>query len=148
ITARKCKHLHIRAVYAHLSSSDTDCQANAEQIREFKQVVKLAREIFGHQLEISLFASHGLIRFAKSFPTNWVRPGILLYGEHNFATALMDAKNLATVQQFRPTIRLRARITQVLQFVRREKVGYGQHHETRPGQRLATVAVGFGSGYP
>lgn len=35
-----------------------------------------------------------------------------------------------------------------MEFTHSEAIGYGQKYTTEPGQRLATVAIGFGSGYP
>jgi alanine racemase len=76
-----------------------------------------------------------------------VRTGLLLYGEHGFTDEqIASVANL--LSQFQPVITLKARIIHLLDFSGSEGVGYGQHHKTRANQQLATVALGFGSGYP
>jgi len=148
LRARECQHLEVKAVYAHLTNSNGDLQISLAQIEEFRQVVSRAKALFGSGIETSLFASHGLVRWAKMFPTDWVRPGILLYGEHAFLQDSLALETSEAIQKLRPALRLRTRITHLLDFTHSEGVGYGQQHVTRPGQRLATVSIGFGSGYP
>ena len=148
LRARECGNIKVKAIYAHLTNSNGDAQITLGQINAFRQAATKAKEIFGPELETSIFASHGLVRWAKDFPTDWVRPGILLYGEHAFVERLAGPETATIVGTLRSAVRLRSRITQLLEFNREEGVGYGQKYKTRPGQRLATVATGFGSGYP
>lgn len=146
--AQACGNLEVRAVYAHLTDSNGDPAVSREQIDEFKRLFEIAKEILGPRLESSLFASHGLLRWGKSFPTDWVRPGLLMFGEHAFKEDVVETETLQAVQRFRPALRMRARITQLLAFDGSEGVGYGRHVRTHAGQRLATVSMGFGTGYP
>jgi alanine racemase len=99
-------------------------------------------------LEISLFASHGMMSWTQVFPTDWVRPGLLLYGETNFTEEQLKPEVANLLQQFQPVVSLKARIIHLLEFTRAEGVGYGQHHQASSNQQLATVALGFGGGYP
>lgn len=146
--ARGCDHLEVRAIYAHLTNSNDDSPVTLTQIRAFEKLVSVAEDICGSKLETSLFASHGLVRWARSFATDWVRPGLLFYGEHAFDEAVTDSETLDVVRQLRPAVSLRSRIAHLLDFTSEEGVGYSQHNKTRAGQRLATVAIGFRSGYP
>jgi alanine racemase len=146
--ASECRHLEVRGIYAHLTNSNSDADLTLSQIEEFKRQAERARQVLGTGLETSLFASHGLVRWARAFPTDWVRPGILLYGEHDFAGEELEPEAADLLRQFRPVVSLRARVIHLLEFSGAEGVGYGQQYRTRPGQRLATVAVGFGGGYP
>jgi alanine racemase len=146
--ARDCRHLRVQAVYAHLTNSNADAAVSRAQAEEFQALARLARAVLGDDLQTSLFASHGLVRWARAVPTDWVRPGILLYGEHHFVREALDEAELAAAAAFRPALTLRARLVHLLDFPRPEAVGYGQRHTTHAGQLLATVALGFGSGYP
>jgi len=146
--ARACKHIKVKAIYAHLTNSNSDAETSIKQIAEFQRLVRRAQETLGPELGTSLFASHGLMRWAKAFPTDWVRPGLILYGEHAFMQELIEPEAVKAVQQLRSAVRLRARIIHLLDFESEEGVGYGQRYTTKPRQRLATVSIGFGSGYP
>lgn len=152
LRAFECRHLEVRAVYAHLTNSNGNAKISLAQIDEFREVASRAKEIFGPELETSLFASHGLVRWAKAFPTDWVRPGVLLYGEHAFDKDRIKPETAEAIQQFRPAIRLRSRIIHLLDILSEifgeEKTGSDQRLKMRPRPRLATVSIGFGSGYP
>jgi lysine 2,3-aminomutase len=145
---RRCSHLDVRGVYAHLTDSNGDAAVSRAQIAEYRQFWNQANSVFGRRLESSLFASHGILRWAREFRTDWVRPGLLLFGEHAFLTDLTEPDTLQVAGRFHPALQLRARVIHLLAFTRAEGVGYGRRVQTRAGQQLATVAVGFGSGYP
>ena len=148
LRARACRHLDIKGVYAHLTNSNSDAEITRAQVQEFAKKAGRARQVFGANLEISLFASHGMIRWSQAFPTDWVRPGLLLYGENNFSEEQLEPAVAGLLQQFQPVVSLKARIIHLLEFTRAEGVGYGQHHQASSNQQLATVALGFGGGYP
>jgi len=148
LKARECQNLEVKAVYAHLTNSNGDINTNLAQIDDFKQIIKISRKLLGSDIETSLFASHGLVRWAKLLSTDWVRPGLLLYGEHAFDEDLIKPETKEVIRKLRPAIRLRAKIINLLNFSCSEAVGYGQKHMINPGQSLATVSTGFGSGYP
>lgn len=146
--AKECENLEVKAVYAHLTNSNAETDINLAQIEEFDRLAGIAKQILGEQLETSLFASHSILRWGDRYPTDWVRPGIILYGVHCYVKDLVEQKALEITQKLQPAIRLKARIIGILDFKCAEAIGYGQKYTTEPGQRLATVAIGFGSGYP
>lgn len=146
--ASRCSYLEVEAVYGHLSNSHCDDQVTGSQIQEYSRALKLARRLLRREVGSSLLASHGALRCATELATDWVRPGVLLYGEHAFPDSLLAGQAGRALEGFRPALRLRARILQILEFASEQGVGYGQRHRARPGQRLATIAIGFGGGYP
>jgi len=148
LRASECLHLDVRGVYAHLSNSNREAEVTLSQIDGFRRAADRAQEIFGAGLETSLFASHGLLRWSGMFRTDWLRPGLILYGEHAFVEELIEPQLAEALQDLRPAVSLRARVTQVLDFDAEEGVGYGLAYKTRAGQRLATVSLGYGGGYP
>ncbi len=146
--AQKCSHLAVQGVYAHLTDADDDAAVSRAQITEYQQLLARAREILGRQLESSVLASHSLLRWSAEFPMSWVRPGLLLFGEQDFAAGVSELETLASVSRLHPVVRMRARVAHILNFEHSEGVGYNRRNRTRAGQRLATVATGFRSGYP
>lgn len=145
--ARACRHLEVRAICAHLSNAQYADGVTERQLLRFNEQVALARRILG-PIETSLWASHGLAGFGDRLATDWVRIGILLYGEHGFSPGRLPARAHELVRGLRPALRLRARIIQLMDFPSAQGVGYGQLHQVPAGTRLATVSVGFGGGLP
>lgn len=72
--------------------------------------------------------------------TDWVRPGIMLYGEN----PLSDQQPLA----LRPVMTLRASIIAVRDIGIGESVGYDGCWTSQRPSRIATVGIGYGDGYP
>jgi alanine racemase len=141
-------HLRIDAVYAHLTNSNGDRDLSLQQIDEFARLATVATQTLGRRVATSLFASHGMLRFCAATPTDWVRPGLLLYGEHGYLPALVEPDTLEAVARYRPAIRLRARVTHRMEFASAQAIGYGQQHHVAAGSALATVTLGFASGFP
>lgn len=148
LRASACANLEVQAVYCHLTNSNGDSGISRAQIEEFRLAAEQAKAVFGPQLQTSVFASHGLMRWSEEMPSDWVRPGVLIYGEHAFLDDRIEPETRARIDRLRPAVSMRARIIHLLDFDRVEGVGYGQHTKTKPGQRIATLSVGFGSGYP
>ena len=72
----------------------------------------------------------------------WIRPGIMLYGISPFAGLTGQALGLA------PVMTLSSKIISVRSLKKGEKVGYALSYEAMDDHQLATVAVGYGDGYP
>lgn len=146
--AASCAGLEVQAIYGHLTDADGDARVSEEQIVEYRSRIVTARGILQHELQTSLFASHGLVRFARANPTTWVRPGLLLLGEHVLDDELIQNESLEEVNELQAALRLRARIVQVIDFNSTQGVGYGRRFSVPSGHRLATLSIGFGNGYP
>lgn len=146
--AAACSNLEVVGLYAHMTNAHADEDISRTQVARYFEFVNLARPVLGPGLQTSLFASHGIPRWCAEFPTDWVRPGLLLYGEHMYSPAYAGDELLAVMAGFEPAIQLRARVIQVVQFDRDDYLGYGHCHRVRAGSRLATLAFGFGRGYP
>lgn len=72
----------------------------------------------------------------------WIRPGIMLYGISPFAG--LTGQQLGLV----PAMTLSSKIISVRSLKQGDKVGYGLSYEAREDHQLATVAIGYGDGYP
>lgn len=73
--------------------------------------------------------------------TEWVRPGLMLYGISPFAGAT------ATDIGLRPAMTLESRVIAVKELVAGDRVGYGGAWTARRATRIAVVAAGYGDGY-
>ena len=73
---------------------------------------------------------------------DWVRPGYMLYGGSPLDDR--DARSLA----LHPAMEFSAEVIAVRAIAAGERVGYGGRWRARRPSRIATVAAGYGDGYP
>ncbi|MEJ2041903.1 MAG: alanine racemase [Reinekea sp.] len=145
-TAEQCKSLwqtlgqipQVRMIGAmtHFASADDMEQDSAtlQQIRVFQRLSPTG-------LTSSMANSAAIIRHPSSH-AEWVRPGIMLYGASPIADHQAAAFNLKPVMSFEsPVIAVRTVNAGV-------RIGYGLRWQAQRDSKIATLAVGYGDGYP
>lgn len=121
---------------SHFARADElDCASSAEQVAVFEQ----ARAGFGD--EVSLRNSPALLGWPQ-VPSDWVRPGIMLYG----ATPFEQAHPLA--DRLKPVMTLESKVISVRELPAGQPVGYGARFVTERPTRVGVVAMGYADGYP
>ncbi|ATU97699.1 alanine racemase [Aeromonas salmonicida] len=120
----------------HFSQSDEQgSQATPQQIEEFNALT--ARM----QGERAMANSAGILAWPDS-RSDWIRPGIMLYGASPFGGQLASDHGL------RPVMTLRSQLIAIRPCEQGESVGYGGHWVAHHDTTLGVVAVGYGDGYP
>jgi len=128
------KDLNIRLVMSHLAcASEPTHPKNQAQRACF---VDLAGKF--PDAALSLSASGGAL-MGKDYHFDLLRPGIALYGGSPFDQDEPRLKPVAT---------LRAPVVQRREAEPGETVGYGAAHHISKKAQLATVALGYGDGFP
>lgn len=121
---------------SHFARADElDCPRTAEQLAVFRQ----ARE--GLAAEVSLRNSPAVLGW-PDVPSDWVRPGIMLYGATPFEQAQEQAARL------RPVMTLESKVISVRELPAGEPVGYGARFVSERPTRVGVVAMGYADGYP
>jgi len=121
---------------SHCARADgLDCRRTEEQ----RSVFNAARE--GLQAEVSLRNSPAILGWPQ-VPSDWVRPGIMLYG----ATPFEQAQALAA--QLKPVMTLQSKIIGVRELPAGEPVGYAARFVAERPTRVGVVAMGYADGYP
>ncbi|RDL42643.1 alanine racemase [Marinomonas piezotolerans] len=72
----------------------------------------------------------------------WIRPGIMMYGISPFAEISGAELGLT------PAMTLRSKVISVRELNAGDRVGYGFDYQAEHAHRLATIAAGYGDGYP
>lgn len=126
---------------SHFARADElDCPRSAEQLAVFQQ----ARQ--GIVAEVSLRNSPAVLGWPqlgyKEQPSDWVRPGIMLYG----ATPFEQAQDVAA--RLQPVMTLESKIISVRDLPAGEPVGYGARFVSERPTRVGVVAMGYADGYP
>jgi alanine racemase len=121
----------------HFSSTrEVSSSVMAQQIERF-----LACHALNPERAISVANSVVLIA-RPELRVDWVRPGIMLYGENPLAA------DFELPRPLRAVMTLRARVIAVREIAAGESVGYdGCWSSSRPS-RIATLGIGYGDGYP
>ncbi|MFF4607283.1 alanine racemase [Streptomyces sp. NPDC001339] len=138
--------VRVAGIFAHLSSSGRDRRETAEQAGTFRSRVARARAALGSPLEASLAATHGLLHPEALRGTDWVRPGIGLYGLLQLGSREAAGPAGARLDGLRPAVSVRARVLELVTVTRPEGLGYDRSAALSPGRRLASVAIGFSRG--
>ncbi|MFI8746164.1 alanine racemase [Pseudomonas sp. NPDC077186] len=121
---------------SHFARADEpDCPRTAEQLAVFQQ----ARE--GLTAEVSLRNSPAVLGWPQ-VPSDWVRPGIMLYGATPFEQAQAQAARL------KPVMTLESKVISLRELPAGEPVGYGARFVSERPTRVGVVAMGYADGYP
>lgn len=118
--------------------------SRADELHDSSSVQQLA--VFeaarqGLVAETSLRNSPAVLGWPQ-IPSDWVRPGIMLYG----ATPFDEAQ--ATASRLQPVMTLESKIISVRELPAGEPVGYGARFVTAQPTRVGVVAMGYADGYP
>lgn len=91
--------------------------------------------------ETSLANSAGILGWPQSH-ADWVRPGIMLYG----ASPFVNGK--ATEHDLQAVMTLKSEIIAINHFKKDDGIGYGHSYFCETDMPVATIAIGYGDGYP
>ncbi|MAT93011.1 MAG: alanine racemase [Halioglobus sp.] len=121
-------------LYTHFASAeDLVNRATARQLEEFDALLP--------GVPRSAANSAGVLAWPHSHH-DWVRPGYMLYGNSPMALPHANASAL------RPVMTLRSAVISLREVAPGDAVGYGGTWVARRASRIATVAAGYGDGYP
>ena len=121
---------------SHFARADElDSAASARQV----EVFEAARQ--GLSAQISLRNSPAVLGW-PNIPSDWVRPGIMLYGATPFEQQQALAARLQAVMS------LESKVICVRELPAGEPVGYGAQFIAPRPMRIGVVAMGYADGYP
>jgi alanine racemase len=127
---------NVEAVCTHLACADElDNEMTADQIADF------ARCTAQCDLPLSIANSAATIAWPDSH-TDWIRPGIMIYGVSPFTSDVKDVRNL------RPAMTFASEIIAIREISVGDSVGYGARWTAERPSVIATVAAGYADGYP
>ncbi len=124
------------SLMTHFASAD---DVNDDQT--LKQISLFNETVAGFPGERSLANSAGILGWELSL-SDWVRPGVMLYGISPFPDTTGQQLGL------RPVMALHSRLIAVKPLDVGESVGYGGSWTCQKPTTLGVVAIGYGDGYP
>ena len=125
----------------HLAcADDKDSAYTQQQLSMFTDTLQQLGDLIEHA-QISIANSAGILGWKDSH-TQWTRPGIMLYGSSPFANDVAEQQNL------KPVMTLKSEVIAINEFKKGDSIGYGQAYVCEKNMTIATVAIGYGDGYP
>ena len=139
--ARNCQeikaldYISISGVATHFPCSDIDDEFTNQQIKTFNSLLQYSNI---KPKWIHLANSAATLRIGNSSGT-MIRPGLMIYG----ISPIKDQDS-----GLKPAMEWKARISQIRKLPLGSSISYGRSFITEAETRVATVAVGYGDGYP
>jgi alanine racemase len=128
--------VELAGIMTHLANADDRAlPMTAEQCRQARA---LADET---GLPLSVGNSAGIVAHPAA-RTDWVRPGIMLYG----GSPLLEVE--AQALGLRPVMTLFSQLIAVKRFAAGAPIGYGSTYRCPEAMPVGIVAIGYGDGYP
>jgi len=129
-------HVGPMVLMSHLARAD-----ELDNPRTREQAATFAAAIEGLAGETSLCNSPALLGWPE-VRSDWVRPGLMLYGANPLPAASADTARL------RPVMTMQSKIFAVREIAAGEPVGYGARFVAERPTRVGVVAMGYADGYP
>lgn len=132
----KMESVSVVRLMTHLASADDRrSQQTNQQVEVFK------RATAGIDAETSIANSAGILGWPDTH-SDWVRPGIMLYGVSPFLDGWGEDEGLELVMS------LTSRLIAVRHFKEGDAIGYGASWRCPEDMPVGVVSCGYGDGYP
>jgi alanine racemase len=136
--------LRLEGVYTHFAAAEEDEAFSRRQRQRFEGVLAALREQ-GVQVPCVHGGNSAVLLYEPDCYWELVRPGLLVYGvvppgSRRARTDLVD--------QVRPVLSLRCRVSFVKEVRRGDSLSYGRTFVAEGPLRVATLTAGYGDGYP
>jgi alanine racemase len=113
-----------------------------KQISRFEECIRpIVSDDTRQKVQLSMANSAALLAWPQT-RVEWNRPGIMLYGLSPFAEVIDQAKQLI------PAMTFESQVIALRDISAGESVGYGCTWTAKRQSTIATIAVGYGDGYP
>jgi alanine racemase len=126
----------------HLANADAKQDAmTLKQIALFNDTLDKLTPKLAANNERSIANSAGILAWQQAL-TDWVRPGVMLYGISPFPETTGEQLGL------KPMMSLHSRLIAVKPITKGDTVGYGGSWLCQQDSNLGVVAIGYADGYP
>ncbi len=135
-------HIIVEGLFTHFAKSDAKDKSMA--ISQMEQFGAMQRMLAGYGISIPIAhcSNSAAIIDMPEAHMDLVRAGISLYGM--WPSSEVQKENIS----LRPALSLKSCIVFLKELEQGRAVSYGATYETSGNQRIATIPVGYGDGYP
>lgn len=138
------ENIEIEGIFTHFARADEKDKSKAyEQLEKFKDFVKRAEDEAGIKIPMKHCSnSAGIIELPEA-NMDVVRAGIVLYG----LWPSEDVREGGRIE-IRPALSLKSSVVYIKTVPAGREISYGGTFTTKRKTRIATIAAGYGDGYP
>jgi alanine racemase len=140
VAIARSRHLRLVGTFSHLAVPGEDDSHTDVQLLRLAQVLDAMRSAGVDPGLVHVAASGGIVAGVGGF-ADAVRPGLMLYGMKPHWALDGDI-------DLRPALSLRAIPLRIFDLPAGQGIGYGLRFRTRGATRIATLAIGYGDGWP
>lgn len=139
---KKLGNLDVQGIFTHFATSDEADKSKSErQLHKFNSFVDMLKDE-GIAFQYVHCANSAAVIDMPDTYKDMVRLGIAMYGM--YPSTEVDMERV----QLKPALKLMSHVTYVKEVPEGEEVSYGGTFVTKRPSVIATVAVGYGDGYP
>lgn len=136
----ECSGLSLASVMSHLASADEpDPTPTDTQIKNFAKMEKIVAEIYP-KTPVFHFSNSAALIDQKMADTQWVRPGIAMYGAY-------PNSRFKEKLDLKPVMTWRTQIISLKDFPAQSPLSYGGTFVTQRPSKIAILPVGYADGY-
>lgn len=141
-----CRKLHVVSAFTHFAKSDEDIETTSEHIKMFGQSLETLKA-YGVNPEFYHLCNSGGVENLSSDAndiiagSSAVRPGMMVYG---YSQAIDEKTENGLI----PVMNLCSRVVHTRYVKKGTPVGYGATYIVPEDGKLATLALGYGDGFP
>lgn len=134
-------NLMLKGLMTHFSDADnSNSDKTNQQIDRFSKIITTFDKIDDKKYPLSMANSAGILAWKNSH-SDWIRPGLMLYGVSPFKDKIGADFNL------RPVMSLETNIIAIKEIKAGETIGYSSRFISKKDMLIGVVAVGYGDGY-
>ncbi|MCI8483992.1 MAG: alanine racemase [Lachnospiraceae bacterium] len=138
----KMPHMILEGIFTHFAKSDAcDKTMTQDQIEKFQSMEGMLAER-GISVPISHVSNSAAIIDMPQAGRDIVRAGISLYGM--WPSDEVEKEKI----KLRPALTLKSQVAFLKELEKGRTISYGAAYETKERQKIATIPVGYGDGYP
>lgn len=138
-TSKNVNNIVLMTHFAH--ADDVDGIFTPKQIDRFQNAIQPIIDTTSQKVQRSMANSAALLAWPQT-RVDWNRPGIMLYGLSPFVEPNEQTK------QLKPAMSFESQVIAIRDISVGESVGYGCTWTAKRQSTIATIAVGYGDGYP
>lgn len=139
---KKLGNLDVKGIFTHFATSDEADKSKSErQLHKFNSFVDMLKNE-GITFQYVHCANSAAVIDMPDTYKDMVRLGIAMYGM--YPSTEVDMERV----QLKPALKLMSHVTYVKEVPEGEEVSYGGTFVTKRPSVIATVAIGYGDGYP
>ncbi len=141
VEACRLSNINVKGIFTHFAKADERDKSYTEMQKNLFDVFVESMKSAGAEVGLRHVANSASILDMPSNNYDMVRMGIMTYG-------LFPSNDVDTTDDLRPVMSMHTHIVHIKRLPKGRSISYGGDFVTQKNTLVATIAVGYGDGYP